>query len=209
MADRLVQLIDKDGNNVFPVTSADSPVITVTNVDPGAGSPLAANNFVAVYGSSDGAITSNDIQDGAVTQSKIDWSSLGSVIVRSASSSQTQSIPSGSETVVNFPVSERTSSAISYSSGTFTVNKTGLYFISAEVGGISGPLTTEIIVNNSEYMSNRSYVSNGVAYVSVSGVAYIASGQTFQIKAYQTSGSALTINSRAKANMNACLIRPV
>lgn len=71
MADRLVQLQDKDGNNVFPVTAANSPIITVTNTDPGTGSALPANNFVAVYGGSTGAIGTSDIQSAAITYEKV------------------------------------------------------------------------------------------------------------------------------------------
>lgn len=70
--------------------------ITMTNTDPGAGSTLAANEYIAVYGNSDGAIVTSDIQNsavstakiadgaistaklqsGAVTSAKIDWSSM-------------------------------------------------------------------------------------------------------------------------------------
>ena len=53
MADRIVQLQDKDGNNVYPISTiqaSDSAKITMTDTDPGEGAPLAANNFIAVYG---------------------------------------------------------------------------------------------------------------------------------------------------------------
>lgn len=54
MADRIVQLQDKDGNNVYPISTiqdSDSAKITMTDTDPGEGVPLAANNYIAVYGS--------------------------------------------------------------------------------------------------------------------------------------------------------------
>lgn len=54
MADRIVQLQDKDGNNVYPISTiqaSDSAKITMTSTDPGEGAPLAANNFIAVYDS--------------------------------------------------------------------------------------------------------------------------------------------------------------
>lgn len=54
MADRIVQLQDKDGNNVYPISTiqdSDSAKITMTSTDPGEGVPLAANNFIAVYDS--------------------------------------------------------------------------------------------------------------------------------------------------------------
>ena len=47
MTDKVVQLTDKDGNNIFPTTKKN---ITMTDVDPGEGSALAADNYVAVYG---------------------------------------------------------------------------------------------------------------------------------------------------------------
>lgn len=53
-----------------------TPNITMTNTDPGAGSALAANHYVAVYGNSDGTIQTADIANGAVTSAKIGWASL-------------------------------------------------------------------------------------------------------------------------------------
>lgn len=51
MADKIVQLIDNNGDNIYPVVQHETiPSITMTSTDPGEGSPLAANNFVAVYG---------------------------------------------------------------------------------------------------------------------------------------------------------------
>ena len=49
MADKVVQLTDKDNNNIFPVTQKN---ITMTDVDPGEGASLAADNYIAVYGGS-------------------------------------------------------------------------------------------------------------------------------------------------------------
>ena len=43
----------------------------MTTSDPGEGSTLAANNFVAVYGSGDNKATTNDIADSAVTATKL------------------------------------------------------------------------------------------------------------------------------------------
>ena len=88
MADKIVQLIDgRTNDNIFPVTTADAPVITVTSTDPGAGSALAANHFVAVTGSAAGyvgagdissnAITTVKIADDAVTADKINFATLG------------------------------------------------------------------------------------------------------------------------------------
>ena len=46
MADKIVQLTDKDNNNIFPVTQKN---ITMTDADPGEGASLSADNYVAVY----------------------------------------------------------------------------------------------------------------------------------------------------------------
>lgn len=60
--------------------------ITMTSTDPGSGSALAADNYVAVYGNSDGQITSSDlannavatanIADGAITKAKLNTADL-------------------------------------------------------------------------------------------------------------------------------------
>lgn len=50
--------------------------ITITSTDPGEGSTLAANNYVAVYGA-DALVQTADIADGAVTSGKIDFTTLG------------------------------------------------------------------------------------------------------------------------------------
>lgn len=53
MADKIVQLIDKNGDNIFPVaTVANGATITMTDTDPGEGSALGDNEYIAVYGGS-------------------------------------------------------------------------------------------------------------------------------------------------------------
>jgi hypothetical protein len=56
--------------------------ITMTSTDPGEGSALAANNYVAVYGSSTGSITTSDLQDGIITPAKIDESKFGAIMLQ-------------------------------------------------------------------------------------------------------------------------------
>lgn len=53
------------------------PNITMSSTDPGTGSTLAANNYIAVYGGSDASITTTDIVDGAVTNDKIAEGTIG------------------------------------------------------------------------------------------------------------------------------------
>lgn len=51
MADKIVQLVDKNNDNIYPIASVPNAAkITMTDVDPGEGSPLAADNYIAVYG---------------------------------------------------------------------------------------------------------------------------------------------------------------
>ena len=51
MADKVVQLIDKSGDNIFPLSSdPNAAKITMTTSDPGEGAALDQNNFIAVYG---------------------------------------------------------------------------------------------------------------------------------------------------------------
>lgn len=55
---------------------AEKAKVTLTGVDPGEGSALAGGEYIAVYGNPDKVDTA-DIEDGAVTASKIDWASVG------------------------------------------------------------------------------------------------------------------------------------
>lgn len=48
MTNKIVQLTDDDGNNLYPVTNG--PQITMTETDPGEGVPLAENHYIGVYG---------------------------------------------------------------------------------------------------------------------------------------------------------------
>lgn len=51
MANKIVQLTDKDNNKIFPIaTVSGAATITMTTTDPGEGSPLGANEYIAVYG---------------------------------------------------------------------------------------------------------------------------------------------------------------
>lgn len=73
MADRIVQLIDENDNNIYPVASvANAANITMTDTDPGEGSPLAAGNYIAVYGQN-GYIETADIADEAITADKTNF----------------------------------------------------------------------------------------------------------------------------------------
>lgn len=53
MADRIVQLTDANGDNIYPinVNPDNAANIEMSSTDPGEGSPLAANHYIAYYGS--------------------------------------------------------------------------------------------------------------------------------------------------------------
>lgn len=51
MADKIVQLVDANDDNIFPLSSDPNAAhITMTTTDPGEGSTLGQNEFIAVYG---------------------------------------------------------------------------------------------------------------------------------------------------------------
>lgn len=79
--------IQRNGTSVQTFTANSStdktaniitPEITVTSTDPGEGSVLPANNFVAVVGNEQ--VQTADIANGAVTSDKIDWMSMPQIV---------------------------------------------------------------------------------------------------------------------------------
>lgn len=145
-------------------------------------------------------ITNNQATLGA---DKIDFATLGGC-TRYA---DRQTIPAGTETIVLFPNSVISdSNIIEYNNGTFTVKKAGWYIVCAEVGGsLNCQHTVEIVVNGSEYKSSRSHVP-GVNYVEASGCIKLNANDEIQIKAI--AGDGFTIDSRAKGNVDICLVYP-
>ena len=109
--------------------------ITVTSSDPGEGSVLNANNFVAVYGEdskvksadiADNAITTAKLADKAVTSDKMDWTTILNklypvgTIYQSINSTNPSSFLGGSWTqisYVTFRVSDKTNFAFNVSGG--------------------------------------------------------------------------------------------
>lgn len=86
MANKVVQLVDENNDNLYPLSSDPNAAhITMTTTDPGEGTALGQNEFVAVYGGSTKVGTS-DIVDGAVTSDKIDWATMGDVVYRPGNS---------------------------------------------------------------------------------------------------------------------------
>lgn len=132
MADRIVQLKDKDDNNIFPVASvANAANIRMTDTDPGEGSALEAGNYVAVYGQN-GYIETADIADEAITSDKIDFSTFPVDFVQGDGS-----------TIETFGTVL-----------TKTIQKSGKYLILGQIdadqntGGTGAYLTTEIRINS-------------------------------------------------------------
>lgn len=68
MANKIVQLTNLDGDNLYPIASVPHGAsITMTNVDPGEGSALAADNYIGVYGGTPIILdySTNEINTGA------------------------------------------------------------------------------------------------------------------------------------------------
>ena len=121
--------IQKNGVSVETFTANSStnktanittPDITMTDTDPGEGSALAPNNFVAVYGES-GLIDTADIATGAVTASKIDFTSFNSTSVGGVASTVIHNAGDASELRL-FRVGN-----LVIANGTFILNSLGTY----------------------------------------------------------------------------------
>lgn len=68
MADKIVQLIDKDGDNIYPISSVPHGAsITMTTNDPGEGSALEDEHYIGVYGGTPIILdySANEINTGA------------------------------------------------------------------------------------------------------------------------------------------------
>lgn len=86
MADRIVQLTDANGDNIYPinVNPDNAASIEMSSTDPGEGSPLAANHYIAYYGSKPTVQTSTT---GSITLDPGKWFIIHWVNVRQVSTS--------------------------------------------------------------------------------------------------------------------------
>lgn len=196
MADRIVQLIDKDANNVFPVVATgDAPVITVTSTDPGEGSSLAANHFVAVTGTSSGsvgsadlandAVTTGAIADGAVTADKIDYSSL------------TQYTDYLSN--IDVPTTERTFF-------TYNIPESGTYFfaVNCSLHAPSSQHATYISVKRNGTVIDTTYqtiAASAWGNMSLINMYALSSGDTITVTFRDTVGISQSTNTRLRLSV--------
>lgn len=169
MADRIVQLIDKNNDNIFPVTTVDAPTITVTSTDPGAGSTLAANHFVAVTGSGTATVGASDlasnsvttakIADGAVTTDKIDYSGIRSTFTYECGNTSNNNINNNTW----------------YDQKTITLTQDGVYLMwfaqRMSNGGNNYDLSVDISLNGTEIMNGASGGATYVNYIQANVLA--------------------------------------
>lgn len=164
-------------------------VITMTSTDPGAGSALAADNYVAVYGSSDGIVTASDIDMSTISRIMIQGTagdttySTNTEIALSSTTAQlgTGLTRSGNKVLVGSGVSYVRVSAnvfmnytsmsygwfdimknsAAYSNCTAIVNLVSSGYCSASVGGILMPVTSgdTIWLRNKDACKIRGYNS--------------------------------------------------
>lgn len=140
----------------------------------------------------------------------IDFSTVGYWVARYGTS---QILTNPANAIVKFPtLDSELGEGLEYLDGVFTVKRAGVYYISTEIGGsLHVAQTTEIWKNNQEFISNRSWGGDDYYnYVHVSTSMMLEVGDTFTIRV-STSGPTGTVemNSRARCNMNACLLLPI
>ena len=165
MANKVVQLVDENNDNLYPLSSDPNAAhITMTTTDPGEGAALGQNEFVAVYGGSTKVGTS-DIVDGAVTSQKIDWAtyyySAGDIIQYTGGDNYhagRQKIQGSTKTValvvpVEKPISSSVSSVIFTPNGYCEVfDGTGTVF------SINTPTSSQMAFSCSVSTSNRALI---------------------------------------------------
>lgn len=169
MADRIVQLVDKNDDNIYPVTTVDGPTITVTSTDPGAGSSLASNHFIAVVGNGTATVGASDlasnsvttakIADNAVTTDKIDYNGIRSTFTYECGNTSNNNINNNTW----------------YDQKTITLTQDGVYLIwfaqRMTNGGSGYDLSVDISLNGTEIMSGTSGGSSYVNYVQANVLA--------------------------------------
>lgn len=156
MADKIVQLIDGANNdNIYPLSSIGStPVITVTSTDPGEGSSLEENHFVAVVGSSTASVGATDLASNSVTTAKIADQAV------TADKINYDTIPVHKDFVTNVTITTTDATLFTY-----TIPASGWYFVSvcANLESVTSSHTTYITFKN-----NGSNIDSGYQTISAS-----------------------------------------
>lgn len=191
-----------------PSAPTDAQIRSAITSDGATGSQASYAIIATIEVASSTTVITNSLiknNEAKINTEKIDFATLGGC----NRYAESQSITASTETVVLFPNSIITdSNIIEYNNnGTFTVKKSGWYIVCAEVGGSSDcQHTTEIVINNVEHKSSRSHIT-GVNYVEASCCVKLNKGSTIQIKV--VAGKNFTIDSRAKGNVDICLVYPM
>lgn len=165
--------IQKNGTTVQTFTANQSgnatanitgPEITMTDTDPGAGSALAADHYVAVYGNSDGLITASDI----------DMSTISRIMVQGtggdAAYSANQEIGLSSTTVQLGTGLTRSGNKVVVGAGINYVRVSANVFFSYNSGSSYG--WAYLMKNNALYdnISSISYITNTYGSSSIASV---------------------------------------
>lgn len=156
MADKIVQLIDgRNNDNIFPVSAiGDIPVITVTSTDPGEGSSLAENHFVAVVGSGTASVGASDLAINSVTTAKIADQAVTSDKINY------DTIPVHKDFLTSVAITTTETSLFTY-----TIPVSGWYFISvcASLHAPGSSHSTYITIKNNGNTIDTGYQTNGAS----------------------------------------------
>lgn len=156
--------------------------ITMTNVDPGEGQPLAADNYIAVYGGS----------------------GQGGFSRYTAN----QSIPGSTSTTLLPGTTQTPDDGVSYTNGVVVIQKAGWWMLSATVGGAqsaAGYLTVEIVVNGVVVSSaSGATTANYTHCRNVIWAGKLSIGDT--VKVQVTAQSAMNITKRDRGVFSGVLV---
>ena len=209
------QLEDKDGNTLYPMTTAGS-VVDEDGVDLQTRIEDAAYIGTGSVGTLSPWVDTSDIVDEAVTSDKIDWSTIDVGFNRYVNTSQTAA--AGSQTVIKLGGVVGTDSGVTYdsSTGVFTIQKAGWWTFAGGVGGAVSAATTvlasiSITSGGSTYQfTNRVYHFNTTwgVYIGVSAVFKLSVGDTVMLYIEPTENQMTSINNYTRGHLVGTLIRP-
>lgn len=169
-------------DGTWATVASGGSTITMTNTDPGEGQPLAADNFIAVYGSTDKGGFSRYTAN--------------------------QSIPAATNTTLLPSTTQATDDGVSYSNGVVSIQKAGWWTLFTTVGGSqssNGYLTVEIVVNNVVVASASGSTTGGYTHCrNVSWAGKLSVGDT--VKVQVTTQSAMSITKRDRGVFSGVLI---